>query len=78
MRAAIPALSEKLPKWHLFNPCKEFDFFLSAMKVPFNDFIQNMSQAPSKCLSEPKSRDKFDYLKNPSKDFNFFMVPINS
>ena len=45
---------------------------MSAMKVPFNDFIQNMSQAPSKCLSEPKSRDKFDYLKNPSKDFNFF------
>ena len=30
------------------------------MKVPFTDFIQNMSKAPSKSC---------DYLKNPSQDF---------
>ena len=27
-------------------------FFWSAKKVPFMDFIQNMSKAPSKCLSK--------------------------
>ena len=32
------------------------------MEVSFSDFIQNISQAPSKCLSEPKSRDKLDYF----------------
>jgi len=28
------------------------DILSLAMKVPFSDFIQKMSQAPSKCLSE--------------------------
>ena len=56
--AAIPALSQKLPKWHFLIPeCNwEFfgpnDFIWKAMKVPCFDFIQNMSQALSKCLSE--------------------------
>ena len=42
----------------LFDPCMEFEFFgqndfnQGAMKVPLFDFIQKMSQAPSKCLSE--------------------------
>ena len=37
----------------------------SAMKVPFSDFIQNMSQAPTMCLSNWIKVDKYDYLKNP-------------
>ena len=57
----------------------DFEFFWgqiiwSALKVWFSDFIQNLSQAPSKYLSEHKSGDKFDYLKNPSRDFKFFFV----
>ena len=42
----------------LFNPCMKFYFFgpnvfiWSANKVPFRDFIQNMSQALSMCLSK--------------------------
>ena len=34
--------------WNFFGPN---DFIWSAMKVPFNDFIQNVSQAPSMCIS---------------------------
>ena len=35
----------------------------------FSDFIQNMSQALPRCLSEHKSTDKIDYLRNPSRNF---------
>ena len=38
-------------------------FIWTAKKVPFRDFIQNMSQAPSKCLSKWIKVDKWDYLK---------------
>ena len=34
--------------WIFFGPN---DFIWSAMKVPFRDFIQNVSQAPSMCIS---------------------------
>jgi hypothetical protein len=53
---AIPALSEKLPKWHFLAHVYNSNIFwaklflLSALKVPPSDFIQNMYQAPSKCL----------------------------
>ena len=57
----------------LFTPCMKSKkifgpnaFILSAKKVPFRDFIQNMSQAPSKCLSMWMKVDRWDYLKNPS------------
>ena len=47
----------------------------SASKVPFRDFIQNMSQAPSKCLSKWIKVDKWDYLKNPSHKLkNYFCL----
>jgi hypothetical protein len=41
-------------------------FFTSALKVPPSDFIQNMSQAPSKCLKQWIKVDKLDYFKNAS------------
>ena len=34
-----------------------------------NAAMTNMSQAPSKCLSEHKSGDRLDCLKNPLRDF---------
>ena len=34
------------------------------MKVPFMDFIKNMSQALSMCLSKSIKVDKWNYLKN--------------
>ena len=37
--------------------------------MPFKDFIQNMSQALSKCLSKWIKVDKWYYLKNPSHKF---------
>ena len=61
---------KKGPFWFFLGPN---DFIWSALKVWFSDFIQNLSQAPSKCLSKHKSEDKLDYLKNPSRDFkNYF------
>ena len=41
-------------------------FFLSALKVQTSDFIQNMSQAPSKCLKQRIKVDKLDHFKNTS------------
>ena len=47
----------KIAKMALFYPCMKIKFFFgpnafiwSAKKVPFSDFIQNMSLAPSMCL----------------------------
>ena len=37
--------------------------------MPFCDFIQNLSQAPSKCLSKWRKVDKWDYFTNPSQEF---------
>ena len=39
-------------------------FFYSAMKVPPNDFIQLMSQAPSKFLKQQMEGDKLDYFNS--------------
>ena len=68
----------------LFNPCMKFGpntFICSAWKVPFNDFIKNKFQAPSKCLSKWIKMDKWDYLKNPSQElqnsFCLLRVPMN-
>ena len=58
-------------KMALFNPFMWFDLFgpiWSAMIVSLCDFIQNMSQAPSKCLSKWIKMDKWDYLKKPSEE----------
>ena len=50
-----PTRSKKLPKWHFLTlrwNLKYFGlkaFIWSAMRVPFCDFIQILSQAPSKC-----------------------------
>ena len=45
-------------------------FIWNAMKVPFSDFIHDMSQAPSKVLSKWIKVDKWDYLKYPSEEFD--------
>ena len=63
LRAALTEHSSPSPFWeiakmHFLTPEWNFDFFgpnafiWSAMKVPFRDFIQNMSQALSKRLSK--------------------------
>ena len=51
------------------------DFIWSAMKVLFHDFIQNVSQAPSMCISMWIKVNKCNYLKNPSLEFknSFFL-----
>ena len=41
-------------------------FFWSALKVPPSDFIQNISQAPSKYLKLQIKVDELDYFKNAS------------
>ena len=46
----------------------ENDIIWGAMKVPFSDFIQKMSQAPSSSVQVFIWEDKLDYLKNPSQD----------
>ena len=56
--------------WIFFEPN---DFIWSALKVWFSDFIQNLFQAPSKCLSKHKSGDKMDYLKNPLQNFKNYL-----
>ena len=38
------------------------------MEVTFCDFIQNLSQAPSRRLSKWKKVDKWDCFKNPSQE----------
>ena len=43
--------------------------FSSAAKVPFCDFTQNESQAPSMCISMWIKVNKWNYLKNPSQEF---------
>ena len=52
--------------WNFFGP----NYFIwSAMKVPFCDFIQNVSQAPSMCISMWIKVNRWNYLKNPSQEF---------
>ena len=43
-------------------------FIWNAKKVPFRNFIQNMSQALSKCLSKWIKVDEWDYLKDPLRE----------
>ena len=58
----------------LFDPCMKLEFLGGQMtsseeiKVPFCDFIQNLSQAPSKRLSKRIKVDKCDYFKNPLQE----------
>ena len=51
--------------WNFFGPN---DFIWSAWKVPFYDFIQNVSQAPSMCISMWIKVNKWNYLINPSQE----------
>ena len=51
--------------WKFFGPN---DFIWSAWKVPFYDFIQNVFQAPSMCISMWIRVNKWNYLKNPSRE----------
>jgi hypothetical protein len=44
------------------------------MKVPFCDFIQNVSQAPSMCLKQWIKVNEWSYLKNPSQEFKILFV----
>ena len=87
LRAALTVHSHpgpvlKIAKMALFDPCMEFEFFFGpndfiwgAMKVPFSDFIQKMSQALSSSVQVLIWEDKLDYLKNPSQDFkNYFCL----
>ena len=58
--------------WKFLGPN---DFIWGAIKVPFFDFFQKMSQAPSSYVQVIIWKDKLDYLKNPSQDFkNFFCL----
>jgi hypothetical protein len=80
LRAALTGHSHpspfcKIAKMALFNPCMKLEIFFwpnvyiwSAKKLSFRNFIQNISQAPSKCLSKWIKVDKWDYLKNPSHE----------
>ena len=52
--------------WNFFGPN---EFIWGAIKVPFFDFIQKMSQAPSRSVQVLIWEDKLDYLKNPPQDF---------
>jgi hypothetical protein len=52
--------------WNLFGLN---DFIWGAIKVPFFDFIQKMSRAPSSSVQVLNWEDKLDYLNNPSQDF---------
>ena len=42
---------------------------IEVQAVPFRDFIQNMSQAPSKCLSNWIKVNELEYFKKPSHEF---------
>ena len=58
--------------WTLHGIWKNFGpngFIWDAMKVPFSDFSQKMSQDPSSSVQLLIWEDKLDYLKNPSQDF---------
>ena len=56
--------------WNFFGPN---DFIWGAIKVPFFDLIQKMSQAPSSSIQVLIWEDKLEYLKNTSQDFkNYF------
>ena len=60
--------------WKKFGPN---DFIWGAIKVPFSDFIQKMSEAPSSSVQVLIWEDKLDYLKNPSQDFkNYFCLVL--
>ena len=52
--------------WNFFGPN---DFIWGAIKVPFFDFIQKMSQAPSSSAQVLIWEDKLDYLNSSSQDF---------
>ena len=60
---------QKLPKWHFFTHAWKSKFFWAKCQVPFSDFIQNMSPAPSICLFAWIKVDKLDFLKIGSRDF---------
>ena len=71
-----PGPYRKIAKMALFNPCMDFEFFWGpndfiwgAIKVPFFNFIQKMSQALSSSVQVLIWEDKLDYLNNPSQDF---------
>ena len=62
-----------LPVDEIWNFWGTNDFIWSAMKVPFCDFIQNLPQAPSICISMWIKVNKWNYLKNPSQESkNYF------
>ena len=69
-----PSLVRKIAKMAIFDPCMEFEFFgpndfiWGAMKVPFSDFIQNVSQALSMCISMWIKVNEWNYLKNLSQE----------
>ena len=65
----------------LFYSCMKIKNFLGQMplfEVPFSNFIQNMSLAPSMCLFTWIKVDKLDFLKIGScyfkNSFNFGIV----
>ena len=63
---------QNTPFWSVHGIWKFFglnDFIWGAMKVPFSDFIQKMSQAPASSVQVLIREDKLDYLKNPLQDF---------
>ena len=68
----------KIAKMALFYQWMKFEIFLGQMtssevlwilNMPFCDFIQNLSQAQSMCISMWIIVNKYNYLKNPSQEF---------
>ena len=50
-----------------FNPWTKFEILggqITSFEILLNESIQNMYQAPSKCLNKWIKVDKLDYLKN--------------
>ena len=71
--SAIPAHSEKLPNWHFFTPIWFFLIKWLHLKQCESAilcfFLQNVSQAPSMCISTWIKVNKWNYLKNPTQEF---------
>ena len=68
------------PKWHFSIPAWNLIFFgrnafiWIAMKVPFHDFIQNLSQAPSMCIFMWIKVNKWNYLKISHRNSKILFV----
>ena len=67
LMATITGHGHPIPLWKYAWSLEFFGTKCLHLKcLPFSDFIQNLSQAPSKRLSKWIKVDKWDFFKNPS------------